>query len=141
MKSIYLVIIIALSMVLLSCKKETFSSTSNLMETVDTTAILKYSGDFSSGPYGSVTGTAEVYQIGPNFQLKLSGFNTTNGPDLHVYLSQEAMPVSFIDLGQLKSTNGNQVYDIAGMPNFSMFKYISIHCVAYNHLFGAALFN
>jgi len=49
------------------------------------------------------------------------------------------MPITFIDLGELKSTKGNQVYSIAGMPDFTDYKYISIHCVAYNHLFGSAL--
>jgi hypothetical protein len=49
------------------------------------------------------------------------------------------MPVNFIDLGALKSTIGNQVYNVVGMPDFMDYKYISIHCVAYNHLFGSAL--
>jgi hypothetical protein len=49
------------------------------------------------------------------------------------------MPVNSIDLGALKSTTGNQVYSVVGMPDFLDYKYISIHCVDYNHLFGSAL--
>lgn len=122
-----------------SCKKETLASTETVNEMVDTTAVLKYSGSFSSGPYGKVTGDAEIYKKGNAFEVKLASFTTTNGPALHVYLAKETMPVTYIDLGILKSTNGNQVYTITGMPDFMEYKYVSIHCVAYNHLFGYAL--
>ena len=63
----------------------------------------------------------------------------SNGPDLHVYLSKEAFPVNFIDLGRIKSTSGNQLYTISGMPDFVQYKYALIHCQRYNHLFGSAL--
>jgi hypothetical protein len=49
------------------------------------------------------------------------------------------MPVHFISLGKLKSTNGNQIYAIPGTPDFNEYKYICIHCKEYNHLFGYAL--
>ncbi len=127
--------------ILYSCKKEEQASTVVINETVDTSAVLKYSGLFTSGPFGTVTGKAEVYELNATFVLKISNFNTTNGPALHVYLSKEAMPVNYIDLGSLKSTNGSQVYNIPAMPDFSQYKYISIHCVDFNHLFGSALIN
>ena len=63
----------------------------------------------------------------------------TNGPDLHVYVSKEKLPVNFIDLGKLKSIKGNQVYTIPGMPDFTAYKYALVHCQQYNHLFGSAL--
>lgn len=122
-----------------ACKKESNAPTALLNETVDTSAVLKFKGNFTNGPYGSVMGDAEVYKKGDMFTVKLSGFTSTNGPALHVYLSKEAMPVNYIDLGALKSTNGNQVYDVTGMPSFIDYKFVSIHCVAYNHLFGSAL--
>jgi Electron transfer DM13 len=124
-----------------SCKKnsDSFAPTETVNEMVDTTGMLKYSGTFTSGPFGTVTGKAEVYLNGADFKVKLANFNTNNGPALHVYLSKEAMPINYIDLGVLKSTNGNQVYNITGMPDFMDYKYISIHCVAFNHLFGSAL--
>jgi hypothetical protein len=124
-----------------SCKKEgNLASTAVLNEMVDTSSLtkLKYSGSFSSGPFGTVSGKAEVYQTSSGYQVKLADFNTNNGPALHVYISKEAMPVNFIDLGVLKSIAGNQLYPVAGMPDFGSFIFISIHCVAYNHLFGYA---
>lgn len=141
MKSKLILGLLLMLVILYSCKKEEQASTVVINETVDTSAVLKYSGLFTSGPFGTVTGKAEVYELNATFVLKISNFNTTNGPALHVYLSKEAMPVNYIDLGSLKSTNGSQVYNIPAMPDFSQYKYISIHCVDFNHLFGSALIN
>ncbi len=90
----------------------------------------------SNGP--SVSGTVKIYETNGKLSLALENFKTDNGPDLHVYLSQEMNPVNFIDLGKLKATSGNQVYDISGMPDFTKFKFALIHCQQFNHLFGSA---
>lgn len=132
------IVLLSLTIFLFSCKKEK-TPTILLNEMADTAAILKYSGDFISGPYGTVTGRAEVYASATTVEVKLAEFNSSNGPALHVFISKEANPINFIDLGELRSTIGNQVYEVAGMPDFMEYKYISIHCVAFNHLFGAAL--
>ena len=120
-----------------ACTKKT--STATINETVDTTtAVLKYQGSFQKGPYGTVTGSVMVYLTNGKWQMKLSNFSTTNGPDLKVYLSKEIQPLNFIKLDDLKSTTGNQVYDINGNPDFMQYKYALIHCEQYNHLFGSA---
>lgn len=139
-----LTLILIVIMVAIACKKEQLAPTTTLTETivgVDTTAVLKYSGNFSNGPYGSSSGKAAIYKTATGFVLQLSNFNVSNGPALRVYLSKEAMPVNFIDLGTLKSTSGHQVYTILNEPDFISYKYVSIHCVAFNHLFGSALLN
>ena len=128
-------------LLLTACTKEQLAPTTTLNEIInakDTSVKLILTGNFESGPFGVVSGKAEIYKQSAAYLLKLSDFTTTNGPALHVYLSKEPMPLTYIDLGALKSTNGNQVYDIKGMPEFMEYKYISIHCVAYNHLFGSA---
>jgi hypothetical protein len=132
------IFLICLSFLLFSCKKNN-TPTIVLNEMTDTASVLKYSGDFTSGPYGTVTGKAEIYKKATAIEVNLAGFNSSNGPALHVFISKEAMPVNSIDLGALKSTTGNQVYSVVGMPDFLDYKYISIHCVDYNHLFGSAL--
>ncbi len=134
----YLSIVLLFVMAITSCKKE--APTIMLNEMVADTAVQKLAGSFENGPYGAVTGMAVIYKLADGkYQLKLQDFNTSNGPDLKVYLSKEVMPVNFINLGDLKSTNGNQVYDIPGSPDFSQYQYACIHCKAYNHLFGYAL--
>ena len=132
------IFLIGLSSVIISCKKNNTPDI-YLNEMTDTSAVLKYSGSFATGPYGTVTGMAEVYKKASMYEVKLANFNSSNGPALHVYISKEAMPINFIDLGALKSTIGNQVYSVPGMPDFRDYKYISIHCIDYNHLFGSAL--
>lgn len=131
-----------LLVILASCRKETLAPTVPVNETPDTTAVQAGVGTFISGPYGTTMGEAVVYKTGDFYQVQLTMFTVSNGPDLHVMLSAEPMPVNFIDLGSLKSTNGNQLYDIpGGMPDLGRYRFVSIHCVAYNHLFGFAEIN
>lgn len=132
----YIVIFIALAL-LTACKKET-TSTITLNEIADTSAIIKYKGSFINGPYGSVMGKAKILLQANNYQLQIDSFITSNGPDLKVYLSKEVQPVSFVNLGSLKSTNGTQLYAIPTGIDFTQYKYALIHCQQYNHLFGSA---
>ncbi|MFT3908142.1 MAG: DM13 domain-containing protein [Ferruginibacter sp.] len=80
-----------------------------------------------------------IYKTGSRYDLKFTNFNSSNGPDLRVYLSKEMMPGAFIDLGALKSTAGSQVYEITSNVDFTEYKYALVHCRQYNHLFGWAL--
>lgn len=122
---------------LTSCKKE--ASEIPLSEMSGSAARLVVSGTFQNGPYGSVSGQGQIWKTAADqYEIVLDNFQTTNGPDLFVYLSKEPMPVNFIDAGKLKSTNGRQIYPISGSPDFTQYKYIVIHCKAFNHLFGFA---
>jgi Electron transfer DM13 len=125
------------AVLLIACKKNA-APTDPLNQTADTTAVIKYAGTFSNGPYGTVSGSAKIYLQNKMLKLALEGVSISNGPALHVYLSKEVQPVNFIDLGNLKSTAGNQLYDINNMPDFTQYKYALIHCQQYNHLFGSA---
>lgn len=130
--------IIIMMMIFSSCVKKN-TPFIPLDDQVDTTmADLRVNGDFVNGPWGSVSGMAEVYKQDDNFILALRNVSISNGPDLRVYISKEVQPVNFIDLGSLQSTNGNQLYNIPGMPDFMQYKYALIHCRQYNHLFGSA---
>ena len=118
-----------------SCKK---TSTLTLDERVDTAGILKVQESFKGIGSERVSGQAKIYLQKSKYHLALENFSTTNGPDLKVYLSQQDQPNNIIKLGDLKSTNGNQVYDIIGMPDFTKHKYALIHCERFNHLYGSA---
>ncbi len=132
------ILLLLLTAFVCSCKKENNTPATPGIEMVDTSAKLKLSGSFSNGPYGSVSGLAKVYLKDGKFTLVLDGVSISNGPDLHVYLSKEVYPINFIDLGKLKSTGGTQVYDIAGSPDFLLYKYALIHCQLFDHLFGSS---
>lgn len=124
---------------LTACSKQEGTPTVPGTGMVDTsTALLRYSGNFSNGPYGTVSGQAKIYADAGNHILKLGSVSISNGPDLHVYLSREIIPVNYTDLGRLQSTSGNQVYTIPGNPDFTQYKYVLVHCQRFNHLFGSA---
>jgi len=127
-----------LSVVTISCSRNSYF-VETIQPAIDTAAMVKYGGNFSNGPYGSVSGNVAILKQRDSLVLSLSNFNSSSGPALHVYLSKEVQPVNFIDLGSLRSNNGDQAYSIAGMPDFSQYKYALIHCKQYNHLFGSAL--
>lgn len=131
-------IVLISTALLVSCVKENTPEIV-LDNTVDTTvAVPGGKGNFMNGPYGRVSGMATVYTKNGNFILALENMSISNGPQLHVYLSKEVQPVNFIDLGPLQSTLGNQLYNIPGSPDFSVYKYALVHCKKYNHLFGSA---
>ena len=135
---IFCIFLFVLSIMVSSCVKENTPTTPGT-QTVDTTmALTRYMGTFMNGPYGSVRGAAKIYLLNGEFLLALENVTISNGPDLHVYLSKEPIPVNYIDLGRLQSVSGNQVYSIMGSPDFSQYRYALIHCQRYNHLFGSA---
>ena len=131
-------IIIFVFILLSGCVKEN-TSTTVVNNPVDTSmAVSLYSGTFNNGPYGVVTGKARIYSLNDRKILALENFNSSNGPDLHVYISREEQPVNYIDLGRLQSVTGNQQYLLSSGVDISEYKYALIHCQRYNHLFGTA---
>ena len=133
-----LILSISFIAILSSCVKENTPAIP-VDNPVDTTmAVSKFNGTFGNGPYGAVSGQARIYLQGLQFILALENFNSSNGPDLHVYISKEVQPVNYIDLGRLQSVTGNQQYPLTGNIDFRDYKYALIHCQRYNHLFGSA---
>lgn len=133
-----LILISFVTIVIFGCVKEN-TPTMVVNNPVDTsTSVSLFSGTFNNGPYGSVSGKARIYFQDNRSVLALENFNSSNGPDLHVYISKEEQPVNYIDLGRLQSVTGNQQYPLTGTINFSEYKYALIHCQRYNHLFGSA---
>lgn len=138
MKQPVVIFFLAVLLVTAGCKKDK-TATENLMETEMAGAVRTHSGVFANGPYGNVSGRVHVVRnTNGTLNLFIEDLRASNGPDLQVYLSKEIQPVNFINLGALKSVNGNQVYTIGGIPDFAEYKFALIHCRAFNHLFGSA---
>lgn len=138
MKPLALLLVVILSFI--ACKKVTTISPVPVPEAeqTDTTAVLKYSGHFTSGPYGKVLGEARIYKQHGKYFLRLENFKSSKGPNLHVYLSKEEKPKNFNDLGVLKSLGGFQVYEISENLDRMPYLFVCIHCVDLDHLFGFA---
>lgn len=134
LKNIFVILIGTLPL-LISCNK---TPVNTLDEMVSVNSTLRFTGNFQGIGSQKVSGQAKIYLSNNQYMLKLENFISSNGPDLKVYLSKASSPSDFISLGALKSTNGNQVYEIFGTPDFLQYRFVLIHCERYNHLYGSA---
>jgi hypothetical protein len=100
------------------------------------TSVLA-TGNFINGVH-PVSGKAAWHKASNTQTLLLSNFSSDAGPDLKVYLSKDITASSFISLGDLKSTTGNQTYNIPNSALTSDYKYVLIWCQRFSVLFGSA---
>lgn len=96
------------------------------------------------------SGAVKVIQLSDGSRiLRLEGFETSDGPDLEVWLSNAeviegydgwflADDDQFFSLGKLKATAGEQNYEIPAELDLSTFSSMSIWCVRFGVSFGAA---
>src|SRR6516225_7642897 len=80
-------------------------------------------------------GTATVYKLADGKRvLRLTDFETENGPDLHVRLiaaddakdTDSVKKAEFVELAKLKGNKGNQNYDLPADVDLSKYKVVSI---------------
>ena len=102
-------------------------------------------GNFISREH-ETTGTARILRLADGQQiLRLEGFETSNGPALFVYLSQNPadgedglFDDDYLDLGALKGNVGDQNYVIPAEIDPTGFTSVVIWCDRFNVSFGAA---
>ena len=104
------------------------------------------SGHFHSGAH-ETKGTATIFQLADGKKtLRLTDFQTSNGPDVHVYLVAAAdakdddtvKNAGFVDLGSLKGNIGDQNYDVPGNIDLAKYRAATIWCARFNVNFGTA---
>ena len=93
------------------------------------------------------SGQALIYDLpGANKLLRLEDFKVTNGPELHVLLSQHPDPTrhsdleaaGFVDLGLLKGNIGNQNYEIPDDVDIAAQQSVVIYCYPFRVVFSVA---
>jgi len=96
------------------------------------------------------TGTVRVIESPDGSrQLVIENLDTTNGPDVHVWLSAGPVVEGFdgwftagghpyVDLGMIKGNQGNQVYDIPPDVDLAAYPTVDLWCVQFAVSFGAA---
>jgi Electron transfer DM13 len=103
-------------------------------------------GNFKSLAH-ETKGVATIYKLADGKQtLRLTEFETSNGPDVHVYLtaaevakgSEAIKAAGFIDLGSMKGNQGDQNYDIPANVDLSKYKNVAIWCARFSVNFGQA---
>ncbi len=92
------------------------------------------------------TGTARVLEQNGARLLRLEGFSTSDGPDVHVWLSDAKAggpdgsydDGRYVKLGKLKATDGNQNYEIPAGTDLNGLASVVIWCDRFNVAFGSA---
>ncbi|HWH77136.1 MAG TPA: DM13 domain-containing protein, partial [Candidatus Binatus sp.] len=107
-------------------------------------AITK--GDFK-GLAHETKGVASIYRLADGKRtLRLTNFETSNGPDVHVYLTAGEVAkgndaikaVGFIDLGSMKGNKGDQNYDVPADVDLNKYKNVAIWCARFGVNFAQA---
>ena len=122
----------------------TFTAEPSVTPTFEPTEILR--GSF----YGvdenhTSSGNAVIIQIQVGeYTLHLKNFNVTNGPDLHLILAEDDNPYSvptlgdYLDLGELKSTSGDQTYNLPLDVNLEKYGSVVVYCLPFQAIFAIA---
>ena len=92
-------------------------------------------------------GTATIYKLADgNRVLRFSNFETSNGPDVHVYLvaaddakdSDTVKKAGFVEVGALKGNIGDQNYELASDLDLSKYRAVTIWCKRFGVNFATA---
>jgi len=103
-------------------------------------------GAFHSGAH-ETKGTATIHQLaGGRRLLRLTGFETSNGPDVRVLLvaAQDAQDndtvksAGFVEVAKLKGNIGDQNYDLPADVDLSKHRAVTIWCNRFGVNFGTA---
>ncbi|MBI4259025.1 MAG: DM13 domain-containing protein [Actinobacteria bacterium] len=103
-------------------------------------------GEFHPLEHG-VEGSARIIRLADgSLFLRFEGFETSNGPDLRVYLSE--LPLSdewriwddapYLDLGDLKGNIGNQNYELPGNLDLDRWRTAVVWCRRFTVGFAVA---
>ncbi|MEK6903579.1 MAG: DM13 domain-containing protein [Nanoarchaeota archaeon] len=105
----------------------------------DASIKLTLQGKFAGADsFHQVRGAAKIIEKDTKRYLVLENFESTNGPDLKLYLSTDKKATAFVDLGALKGNIGNQQYEIPKEVDLKKYNYALIWCRAFGVLFGSA---
>jgi len=103
-------------------------------------------GSFHSGAH-KTEGMAAIYQLADGERaLRLTGFETSNGPAVHVYLvaasdardNATVKSAGFIDLGPIKGNKGDQNYVVPQSAELTKYRAVTIWCARFGVNFGTA---
>jgi hypothetical protein len=92
-------------------------------------------------------GTATVYQLADGKRiLRLTNFESDNGPDLHVRLiaaddardTASVAKTDYVEVAKLKGNKGNQNYELPAKADLGKYRVVSIWCNRFTVNFAAA---
>ena len=93
-------------------------------------------GTFVNGVH-PVKGTVAIYEKNGRRTLVFTDFATESGPDLRIYVAEDAALTNFIEVTKL-TTTGSFFVDLPAGYNPTQHKAVLIWCKAFSVLFGSA---
>ena len=129
---------------LLFVNKTVNESLPSAQASVTTETLL--TGRFHDGAH-KTAGVASVIKLQDGKRvLRLTGFETSNGPDVHIYAvaapdaldNESVTKAGFLDLGSLKGNMGDQNYDLPAEFDASKYRSVAIWCKRFSVNFGTA---
>jgi len=101
------------------------------------------------GKAHQTSGRATVYKTrAGKYYLRLTDFATSNGPDVHVVLTQSnddnlnqeivKGQLDRVELGSLKGSQGDQNYDLTVPVDLHKYNAVVIYCERFHAIFGVA---
>ena len=99
------------------------------------------------GVHHETKGMATILRLADGKRvLRLSGFETSNGPDVRVYLvaasdatdNDTVTNAGFIEVGALKGNIGDQNYDVPASIDLTKYRTVTIWCRRFGVNFGSA---
>ncbi len=149
LRSPWLVVVVSSALVLLAVVVFYFEPQAALFDSevddsLPVAASLSAATGFVSIEHGT-TGTLLIGTTADGRFVRVEGLSTTNGPDLRVYLSTNAVDGpeggfddEFIDLGALRGNLGDQNYALDASVDLTKYRSLVIWCDRFDAAFGAA---
>lgn len=128
----------------------TASSSATVRTRAANVARLLSRGGFISQEHATRGAVSVVQQSDGTRVLAIAHLDTSNGPDLHVWLTDAPVRAAkdgwhvfddgaYVSLGTLKGNVGNQVYPIPADVDLSRLTSVTIWCARFDVSFGAAV--
>jgi Electron transfer DM13 len=126
---------------------ETFPTTATKPTITSNSAPLLLSQGHFHGVAHTTQGLAGIYQLPDGKRaLRLTEFETSNGPDVQVYLvaatdatdNETVTKAGFIHLGALKGNVGDQNYEVPAEVELTKYQAVIIWCRRFGVNFGTA---
>jgi Electron transfer DM13 len=110
-----------------------------LTEEAPTSAVAVVAGrSIVDTPAHPASGSVSLLKNNQQYILRYENFKTINGPDLRIYLSTDLEATDFVDLGELKATEGSVNYTIPLGTDISKYRYALVWCEDFGVLFNSA---
>ncbi len=113
-----------------------------VIEEESTVANIDLIGSFTDADsFHKVSGMTKVISNQDKKFLRFENFESTNGPDLFVYLATDERATDFISLGELKGNIGDQNYELDNSIDLEKYNKVLIWCKQFGVLFGSSELN